>query len=65
MGSYLGFALCAVEETLPEFLFELQNLLAERGLRDMALLRSARKIPRSGHRDGIAKLVHFHRTKLW
>jgi hypothetical protein len=53
-----------VEEALPELLLQLQDLLAERRLGDMALLRRAGEVPRAGHRNGIAELVHFHRNFL-
>ena len=64
MGSGAGLPLCPLEEAFSELLFQFQDLLAERRLGDMALLRRAGEVSRAGHRDGVAELMHFHRRIL-
>jgi hypothetical protein len=50
----------AVEEAAAEFGFELEDLLGERGLGDVALFRGPGERPRVGDGGEVAELVEFH-----
>src|SRR5579885_3317718 len=52
-----------VEEARAEFIFELEDLLRQRGLRNMGLFRGAREAARLGDRAEVAKLMEFHWRK--
>ena len=59
-GGEFGAAGQAVEEAFAELFLELLDLLAERGLGDMALLGVAREIACPGHGDDVTQLLEFH-----
>ena len=54
------FAMIAVKERDSEFIFELFDLAAERGLRDMEPGRSPGEIEFTGHGSEVAELPQFH-----
>ena len=56
----LGAARQAVEEAFAQLLLELLDLLAERGLGNVALLGGAREVARPGHGDDVTQLLEFH-----
>jgi hypothetical protein len=53
-------ATLAPEQIAAEFLLELNDRSAQRGLCDVALLRGLRETERSRHRQEVPDLVHLH-----
>src|SRR2546423_11135681 len=53
-----------LEKRLPQLAFQLDDLLAERGLRDQATLCGAGKALQLGYRRKVAQLVELHRQNL-
>ena len=62
---HLRLAFHAVKEPLPQFLFQLLNLLAQRRLGNVALLGGTGEVSGPCHGDHVTKLLHFHRQCLW
>ncbi len=60
-----GSALAPLEEGLPQFRFELFDLMAEGGLGDMAAGGGPGEIPDAHDFDKVSELVQFHRCDLW
>ena len=52
--------LCPSEESRLQLLFELPDLMTERGLRDLQFRRGLAKVQRFGDRDEVAQMSHFH-----
>jgi hypothetical protein len=55
----------AVEKRLAQFRFQFLDLLAERGLGDVAAFGRAAETSRFGDRDEIGQLVNFHFGSLF
>lgn len=64
-GCRHGLAFQPGEKPVAEFGFQLLNLLAERGLRHVAVRGGAAEIAHPGDGERVAELVEFHRQCLW